>query len=421
MTAKKSTLFALSALLFGFLSFFYYSGFLGNQQGLMIEPITSSLGIARTVYSTVMMGGTITVTVLSMFFAKTKKTLGLKLMMIVGALGAVGYCGFNILAGMFPAAAVVLILLSQISLGVAFGWAGLTTITILVNNWAAKNHGLVISVISAMAGVGGIIAAPLVNSWIMNSGWEFSMFVRIIVSIAVLVIVVFLVKENPSEKDGILWEGSVPEESVAKEASIDEQEATGIDFEVIKKTKNYWFAIFSTFGFGMFIYPAFVSLAAHITDIGHQEVSGFAMSVVYFSSIIITLPLGTMMEKFGCRKILSLMLILMMAGVGILSLKAISVPLIYVAAACIGVGYSTFQVPHPVLAMEMGGKKSYIQIQSILFSAMNIGMMISVPIFNIFYDMTGSYRLVFGIDVILLALNIFCIFVATSKIKGINI
>lgn len=227
----------------------------------MIEPITSSLGIARTVYSTVMMGGTITVTVLSMFFAKTKKTLGLKLMMIVGALGAVGYCGFNILAGMFPAAAVVLILLSQISLGVAFGWAGLTTITILVNNWAAKNHGLVISVISAMAGVGGIIAAPLVNSWIMNSGWEFSMFVRIIVSIAVLVIVVFLVKENPSEKDGILWEGSVPEESVAKEASIDEQEATGIDFEVIKKPKTIGLLFFLLLGsVCLFIRPLSVLL-----------------------------------------------------------------------------------------------------------------------------------------------------------------
>lgn len=236
----------------------------------MIEPITSSLGIARSLYSTLMMGGTITVTILSMFFAKSQKALGLKLMMIVGALGAVGYCGFNMLAGMMPGMAAILIFLSQVSLGFAFGWAGLTTATILINNWVGKNHGLVISVISAAAGVGGIIASPLVNSWILNSGWQFSMFIRIIVSAAVLVLVVLLVKEKPSEKDGIIWEAEAAadasDNSAATEAS---EEVSGIDFEVIKKTKNYWFAILSTFGIGMFIYPAFVSLAAHIVDLGH--------------------------------------------------------------------------------------------------------------------------------------------------------
>lgn len=160
-------------------------------------------------------------------------------------------------------------------------------------------------------------------------------------------------------------------------------------------TKNFWFCLITTAGIGLFIYPAFVCLAANVSDLGYAANVGTVMSVVYITNIIVTLPLGGLMEKLGCRIVMLVMFVLVIICLAILSMHTISLALVYIAAAIMGVAYATFQVPIAMLASEIAGTKSVVQTQSYFYTAMTAGMIFGVPLFNVIYDAAGSYHLAF--------------------------
>jgi len=105
--AKKSTSYGWLAMLSAFMIAIILQGTLGNQMGLLLEPVCSDLGVARTMFSTLMSLTTIVNFLCSLTFAKFLSTLGIKKMSIIGALGAVLYCVLLVVAGRFTGTAAL--------------------------------------------------------------------------------------------------------------------------------------------------------------------------------------------------------------------------------------------------------------------------------------------------------------------------
>lgn len=419
MDVKKSYNRGWLVLAATIIMFLVFTGLLQNAQALLLVPVTTDLGISRTVFSTLMSVTGLVNMGVSFFYSQLIGKIGLKRIIIFGCLGGVGYCAFFVLAGMFPSAGVVCIAIAQILLGLTCSWAALMSASILINNWFAKRSGLLIGIVIACGGLGGTIGAPLVSWLILSFGWQTDVFVRCIVALVATIIVTLLIKDKPGKNERKVWAEENTKENTIEDASTIavEEELSGISFTAAKKTKNFWFAILTIFFISFCIYPSIMVMAAYATDIGYATAAGLVMTVIYGSNIIASTPMGGIIEKLGNRLVLTICLLLFVGSLVLLSLPNLALPLLFVTAVVIGIGFGLIQVPVPLLTKEIFGLKDFPRIQSYLFVASVLGCTISLPIYNFGFDMLGSYQPMFMITIPLVVLTIAFLFICTGKQK----
>lgn len=413
--AKKSTTFGWLGILTGLIIMVFFQGAIGNQAGMLLEPVCADLGIARTTFSSMISVTTLVNLLCSLTFAKFLTTLGIKKMTIIGALGAVLYCAFLLIAGRVESGAVLFLFLGHFCFGICFSWSGAMTVSILINNWFAKRSATLISIVAAFSGLTGTIAAPMITAWITNDGWEASILYRGIPVVITFILFFFIIRVAPGPNDKRVWEDASPAAETREEPS---SELPGMTLAEARKSKKFWFGILTIFGIGCFIYPAsVVCLPALAVDLGYGANAGTVMSVLFAANLVATLVLGGLVEKFGCRKILIPVLLIALVSMVILSMKNLNLGMFFFAAALIGIGYALVAVAVPLVTMEAFGPKDFGSIQSFLFSAMVLGMVIGSPLFNTFYDASGSYSTAYMIGAVVCVVLVVTLMITTTKDK----
>lgn len=109
------------------------------------------------------------------------------------------------------------------------------------------------------------------------------------------------------------------------------------------------------------------------------------MAVLFAANMIATLVIGSLVEKFGCRKVFVPILLITIVSMVVLSFKALGLGVLYLMAALIGIGYALMMVGVPMLTSEAFGQKDFGRIQSFLYSAQVLGCVVGSPLLNIFY------------------------------------
>lgn len=407
-------------VLFGLvIMFLVFTGLLANAQALLIEPVTSNLGLSRTLFTTIMaITGLVNMGV-SMFYAQLIGKVGLRQIVILGCCGGIGYCAFFWLAGAFPAMAVPCITIAQILLGLTCSWASIMSASILLNNWFDQRSGLLMGIVVACGGLGGTIGAPLVSWLILSFGWQNDVLVRAIIALVATVVIALLIKVQPGENEQKVWAQTAEEQTdaAAVQATPEAAEVDGIAFSDAKKTKNFWFAIATVFLIALSVYPSVMVMAAYATDLGYATSAGLVMTAIYASNIVASTPMGGIIEKIGNRAVLGVCLVLLIGGLVLLSMPNLSLPLLFVAAITVGINFALIQVPVPLLTKEIFGLKDFPKIQSYLFTTTVLGCTVSLPLFNAGFDLLGSYQPMFMITIPIAVLTILALFVCTTKIK----
>lgn len=98
-------------------------------------------------------------------------------------------------------------------------------------------------------------------------------------------------------------------------------------------------------------------------------------------------------------------------------MKTISLVTIYADPLLIGIGYALVAVAVPLICLEAFGPKGFGRIQSFMFSATVLGMVAGSPLFNAFYDMSGSYNTIYLLSAVICVLMIVTPIVTVSKEK----
>lgn len=415
--SKNSTMFGWLSVLVGVLIMILFNGALGNQVSLLMEPICSELNISRTTFSSMISVTTLVNLLCSLVFAKFLVTLGLKKMTLIGSLGMVLYCVFLLIAGHVRSGAIILIFIGHVCFGVGFSWASNMTVSILINNWFAKRSNTVISVVSAIGALSSTIFAPLVTMWIAGDGWQASIIYRAIPVAITFVLFFFIIRVSPGSHDKRIWEGKEEAMDIATESDPSKQ--PGMMLEEARRTGKFWLSLITIFGIGCFIYPAaVVCMPALVADFGYAESSGNVMAVLFAANMVATLVIGTLVERFGCRKVFTPIFIITIVSMAILSFKALSLGVLTLMAAFMGIGYAFLMVAVPMLTAEVFGQKDFGRIQSFLFSAQVLGCVAGAPLLNILYDLSGSYSLSYIISAVACGIMIVTLFLATSKSKN---
>jgi MFS family permease len=374
---------------------------------------------AFLVYFTIM---TVTIAIPLMFFAgQLLARFGSRVMLVVGGiLMTIGLVIFGSSTGngMFYLAAALL--------GVGYGLSMALIPPVLVNNWFVARRGLVLGIVVAGTGVGGLIWAAIGPSLAQTSvGWR-GVIQIMAVSMAVCTILpaLFLIKNTPADV------GLVPYGVAGNAAAGTAVTAAlpGLTYGQARKNSSFWFACLGFFVLGMVLSVTQVlsiifRTAAYPNPV--DKTTWTPAQVAFYSSLFMTWllcvviwkpVLGAINDKIG----LSAMLLI--SG-GAMALAIVYLPsmvygspviLMYLAMLLMSCGISSALVAPPLVIGQATGAREFAKIFSLAIAFLYAGNALGAPIWGLL-GTTGNTKLGMYLAPILIALFVIASMVSARR------
>lgn len=389
-------------------------GGLNNSAGLFLTPVTKDLGIGMgslTLYFSV--SAIVTIIFLPIggkFMAKYNTRLLLTVAIILQA-GA--FAMFGLMSSVWG--------WYLLAIPLAVGGVFITVIAgpVLINQWFKKSNGLALGILSAAGGALGAIAQPVAGNLISDQGWRAA---YIMVGIAIIVIVVpvilLLIKKSPQEK-GLRAYGAeeTPQNANTSFAEVEEK---GITMAVAKKsTAFYALVIF------FFLVTSIASFSVHIPtflmDKGFDVTFAGKVMATYMIGVLIgSLIIGFLTDKIGSKNTAIFAMIVGLIAISLLLFSVANSLIITIAVGLFGFISSSIGTLGPALTSSLFGNKEYSQIYANASLGLAISSVVALPAYGYVFDFTGSYNLALYSIIIMLIVNIFCVFIAFKGKKKLE-
>jgi MFS family permease len=284
----------------------------------------------------------------------------------------------------------------------------------VVTNWFVKKRGLAFALRFTIVAIVGMILLPVISLLVTSLGWRFTALIWAGIAFAAIPAALYFVRQHRPEYYGLLPDGEKAGNTAA--ISTGAQSASSVvaargfeegEFTLKQalKTPTYWlltliWVLYSAVQGGINIH-----LIPMFTDTGITPVEAASlvalMSLFSLPSRFLVGIVADRISKFHIKYLLGGMMILMAAGVWVLSFSSISPSQIYLFLALFGIGTAAFIPLDIIIRSRFYGRKAYGSIQSIsiIFSA---PISFLAPIFSgRIYDTTGSYQSAFTLFAIL--------------------
>ena len=311
-------------------------------------------------------------------------------------------------------------------MGVGVGMLLFLAPSTLINRWFAKRAGVLLGVVMAFTGVGGVVWSSVGGMLIQSIGWSATYLAFAALSIITLPAALFMVASRPEDR------GLAPFGAEASRRIVDNAEkggsgaaqsgsaagamgpatsaagAAGIPASQAFKMPVFFLILAMCFmlNFGMYVYfmiPSYMNtleLSAAMPLLGAtassvamagQTVSKLVLGYVGdgrpYASTVFTLGLGV-------------------AGVVLLFVGGASAVLLYVGVFVYGCFYGITNVMTPIITRRAFGDADYPTIYSRVSMAASIGSVVSGFIWGASIEATGGYALMFAGVIVVMALTV---------------
>jgi len=364
-----------------FLMIFLGLGFCSSNKSLYLGAITKALDIPRSMFA---LQDTLRFTITAianMFFGVLVVKLGPKLMTAIGFCGYIGYLAISIFADK-----LVWFYVAGCCLGLGTAFCATTMVSYLISLWFPEKRGTVSGAVLCANGLGGAMAAQIVNPLIDSGlfGYRKAYTVALIIALCAAVVVITLVNK-PKGAEG----------KVAKKKAKGRQ-WTGISFQEAVRKPYFYAAVTCVFLTGMCLQGIHGIAATHMkNDMGIN--SDFVATVLSISSLVLTCSkfvAGISYDKLGLRKTL---LICQLCGMGSFICLALCGESNVGRALAMGYGVlSPLSLPLEtvlvsLMAADLFGEKAFSKLLGIFVGFNYAGYGVGGFVYNLFYDLTGSY------------------------------
>lgn len=274
------------------------------------------------------------------------------------------------------------------------GGIGASTISIpvmvTVSRWFAAKRGLMIGIVQAGMGVGGLLFPPLIGRLIIHYGWRTTYVVLGITALVGICGAGSLLRKDPAHTgespDGVpSAHGSASQSGPAADTSVGN----------LFRSAPFWtmVALFCTFGFCR---SAFLShIVAHVQDLGFSLTQGAdIIAVVIGTSILGRVGMGRLSDGAGGRMAMAASFSLTTIAL-VIGLAAGSLPMLYAFALVYGFGWGNQAVLRFSLTARVFGLSALGFISGILGIAESGAAVFGTYYAGYLYDVTGSYTLLF--------------------------
>jgi MFS family permease len=287
-----------------------------------------------------------------------------------------------------------------IGIGVAMG--GMITTQAGLARWFIRRRALALAIISTATGVGGFLAAPLLNIIISetNGNWRMGWwFIAASSCIAALIAIIF-VKERPDDLNQAPDGGTIDDEKSAASKSRKWRGAVHIttenwSYREVVTGPIYWLMILSQMGVGCGYAVFLAHGVAHMQDLGHTRDAGsWAISMMALTGLGAKALVGALGDRIDPRYILSAFVATF--GLGqLLALQADTNLLLILASSLLGIGFGGGVVCMAAVLSNYYGTKTFAALVGLTI-AMNTTLgSIAPSVAGWLYDGGHGYQGIF--------------------------
>ncbi len=370
-------------------------GFCSSTKSLYITPITSALGIKRSVLSGNDSLRFIASAVINIFFGSLVGRFGAKKLIIAGFV-----CLISSQLVYSFATNVFVFYIGGILLGIGLSWTTTTMVGCVINKWCKESKGTIMGAVLAANGIGGAIAIQVVTPIIESGKFGYSNAYRLTALIlsAVCIIMICLFKDNPSNN-------TEPYEHSKKKKSRG-RDWVGISYNDAIKKPYFYAAAICIFLTGFVLQSVNGVAAAHMKDVGLDPTYiGTVLSIHSLALAGFKFLTGFIYDKCGLRttiNICSITAVIVMVLLSMLTNSFIGkiFAMIYGIFSSLALPLETIMLP--IYAGDLFGQKSFDKILGIFVSVNTAGYAVGAPVINLYYDLFGSYRSGFALCALLM-------------------
>ncbi|MCI7304588.1 MAG: MFS transporter [Clostridiales Family XIII bacterium] len=412
---KKSRRRAWLVVTAGFFTYFFIYGSAFNCFGLFLTPMTETLGVSRTIISSLFTIELLVAIPGALIFGRIADKRDLKWpMAICCALVGIGYIMY---------ATVTSVALLYIAAGlIGIGIAGTIQIpaAIFIDGWFIKRKGFAMGVTMVGSGVGGTILSQVLTRVIQSSGWEAAYFG---LGAAIIVITVPLtlafVTKTPHTKNMLRYgeeDEAYIEKLKASEYAASEKEG---DIREIMRKPEFWVLFIGVFCFMLPMGAIKGHVVAYLGDLGYSpQLAANILTIMVFTVIPGKPCTGIFYDKLDSR-IATAICGVCMAGGLFFSLGAGAGIIFAIAFAAIyGFGSAMASVGIPLVLKDtvyMGS--NFALVFSIINIAFNVATAFGPTIMAMIQESTGSYALALLLSAIIIAIGYLACIIALTMSK----
>ena len=381
-----------------FVMIFVGLGFCSSNKSMYLGAITQALGIKRSLFSLNDSFRYIATAVVNLFFGALIGKFGTRKLVGAGFICLVASVTVNIFA-----VQVWQFWIGGVLLGVGMSFCSTTMVSYLVGRWMPEKRGTVTGAILCANGLGGALAAQIINPMINDPANAFG-YRRAYTMVAILVLVV-----------GCAVTAFIREPRIqSRSAQAKKQRGrqwTGLTLRQALKKPYFYAAGACVLLTGMALQGIHGIAATHMYDVGLNK--NYVATVLSVSSLVLTgskFLVGFSYDKLGLRITVTISdlfgsaAFLCLAFVGMANVGNV-LAMGYGVMASLALPLETVLVP--LIAADLFGEKEFAKLLGIFVSLNTAGYALGTPVANLVFEAFGSYSPVlffFGIMMAVIAL-----------------
>ena len=367
-----------------FMMTFVCMGFCSSNRSVYVVAITDALGISRSLFSFNDTCRYVATAVVNLYFGRLIAKFGVKKLVAAGFLCLT-------LATLFYAVGthVVMFYLGGCFLGVGFSWTSTTVISYLVGLWCPERRGTITGFSLCANGLGGALAAQIITPIIYEAGNPFGYRNAYYLVIVLLVVSGILVTAFVREPDGHTRSGDV------KKHKIRGNSWSGMTFAEAAKKPYFYVTCGCILLTGVSLQGIIGISAAHLGDVRIEP--GMIATILSAHSVALCAAkflAGVSYDKLGLRATIVICELFGVVSFVTLALSGNSsggIACAYIWGITSSMAMPLETVLVPLIAADFFGEKEFPKIMGILVSVNTVGFAISTPVFNLVFDLWGSY------------------------------
>ena len=307
------------------------------------------------------------------------------------------------------------------AMGIGVGMLLFLAPSTLINRWFAKRAGVLLGVVMAFTGVGGVVWSSVGGMLIQSIGWSATYLSFAVLSVITLPAALFMVASRPEDKglapfgadevacctEGSAGDGAAAGGAAQGAASGAAGASAGIPASQAFKMPVFFLILAMCFmlNFGMYVYfmiPSYMNTLE--LSIAMPLLGATASSVAMAGQTVSKLVLGYVGDA---RPYASTVFTLGLGAVGVVLLfvGGASAAMLYVAVFVYGCFYGITNVMTPIITRRAFGDADYPTIYSRVSMAASIGSVVSGFIWGASIEATGGYTLMFADVIVVMVLT----------------
>jgi MFS family permease len=361
-----------------------------NSYGVFIKPLTDEFEWSRALISGAFSLSTIILGLSSVLMGWFNDKVGPRVVTTV--------CGILVGSGLmlmyFVSSAWQIYLFYSVLLGIGMGGV-LSPLASTITKWFITRRNIMLGLLMAGGGLGGIIGPPLITWLIYSYSWRDAfLYVGIVVFVMIILLAQFL-KRDPSQTGQIPYQKG--NEAIRK-ALLDVEELSLVQ---ALHTRRFWLLSIMMFCSGFCV----LTISVHIVPLAIDRGNSAESAAIILAALNVALTAGSLIiglvaDKIGSRR----MLIICECLISVVILFLLPIKSAWVLglfAVMISLGGGGIGVLEGTVVAELFGLKSNGVILGVNFFVFTLGASMGAFIAGLVFDTTGNYQLVLLICVLL--------------------